>query len=57
MKKIICEVCSKEFFCNYLNVKKCWCYKIPTKKVIDKYIKCICDECLNKKPNFSKKNK
>ena len=36
MKKIICEICKKKFFCNSLDIKKCWCFEIPPKLINDK---------------------
>ena len=51
MKKIICEICKKKFFCNSLDIKKCWCFEIPPKLINDKLNNCISKECLIKIPN------
>ena len=53
MKKIICKICKKKFFCNSLDIKKCWCYLIPTKLINDKLNNCICKDCLIKIPNLN----
>ena len=51
MKKIICEICKKEFFCNSLDIKNCWCFEIPPKLINYKLNSCICKKCLEKISN------
>ena len=54
MKKIICKSCKKEFFCNSLDIKNCWCFKIPPKLINNTFNSCICEKCLGKTSNLNK---
>ena len=52
MKKIICEICKKNYFCNSLDIKNCWCFKITPKLINEKLNNCICKDCLIKISNL-----
>lgn len=57
--KLTCESCGAEFFCG-ANVGSCWCFSVEVKaetlaELRENFQRCLCEDCLRKKDDFSKK--